>query len=66
MESTVRDVIMAHLMKHNLLTDNQHGFVPRKDCNKQLLLCLEDCTYTIENGEAFDVIYTDFAKTLVC
>ena len=28
MESIVRDAIVAHMMKHNLLSDHQHGFVP--------------------------------------
>ena len=62
MESIVRDEIVAHMMKHNLLTNDQHGFVPGRDCITQLLLCLEVWTNMIENGVAFDVIYTDFAK----
>ena len=52
------------MMKHNLLNDNQHGFVPGRDCITQLLLCMEDWTSMIENGEAFDIIYTEFAKSL--
>ena len=55
---------MAHLMRHNLLTDHQHVSVPGRDCISQLLLCVEDWTNMIENGEAFDVIYTDFTKAL--
>ena len=62
MESIVRDAIVAHMVKNNLLTDHQHGFVPGRDCMTQLLLSLEDWTNMIENSEAFDVIYTDFAK----
>ena len=38
MESIVRDEIVAHMMKHNLLTNDQHGFVPGRDCITQLLL----------------------------
>ena len=62
MESIVRDAIVAHLMKHILLTDDQHWFVPGRNCMTQLLLCLEDWTSLIERGETFGVIYTDFAK----
>ena len=62
MESIVRDAIVAHLTKHNILNDGQHGFVPGRDCITQLVLCLDDWTRTIENGDAFDIIYTDFAK----
>ena len=62
MESIVRDAIVAHMIKHKLITDEQHGFVPGRDCITQLLLCLEDWTSMLEKCEPFDVIYTDFAK----
>ena len=62
MESIVRDSIVSHMMKHNLLNDDQHGFVPGRDCTTQLLICMEDWTNMIETGESFDIIYTDFAK----
>ena len=62
MESIVRDAIVAHLMKHKLLTDDQHGLVPGRNCMTQLLLGMEDWTSLIERGETFDIIYTDFAK----
>ena len=62
MESLVCDAIIDHLVKNNILVDAQHGFVPRRDCMTQLLLCIEHWTTMIENGSAFDVIYTDFAK----
>ena len=41
MESIVRDAIVDHLVKINVLSDGQHGFVPERDCITQLLLCLE-------------------------
>ena len=62
MESIVRDAIVDHLVKNNVLSDAQHGFVPERDCITQLLLCLEDWTSMIEEGSVFDVVYTDFAK----
>ena len=62
MESIVRDTIMAHVMKNNLITDNQHGFVPGRNCKTQLLVCLDDWTSVMESSEEFDVIYTDFSK----
>ena len=62
MESIVRDAMVAHLMKHKLLTEDQHGFVSGRNCMTQLLLCMEDWTSLVERGETFDVIYTDFAK----
>ncbi len=62
MESIIRDAILEHLMKNDLLADPQHGFVPGRDCMTQLLLCLDEWTQMIEDNQAFDVIYTDFAK----
>ena len=49
-------------MKNDLFADEQHGFVPGRDCVSQLLICLEEWTNFIERGECFDVIYTDFCK----
>ena len=54
--------IMAHMMKNNLITDNQHGFVPGHNCITQLLVCLDDWTSVMESSEEFDVIYMDFSK----
>ena len=62
MESIVRDHILKHLMDNNLFNDNQHGFVPKRDCMTQLLVCLEEWTELLEDREAFDIIYTDFKK----
>ena len=62
MESIVRDAILSHMIKDNILSDPQHGFVPGRDCMTQMLLCLEDWTTMLEENEVFDVIYTDFAK----
>ena len=49
-------------MDNNLITDDQHGFVPGRDCITQLLVCIEEWTRRLEDNEAFDVIYTDFSK----
>ena len=49
MESIVRDAILAHMVKNNLLAGDQHGFVPARNCITQLLLCLEDWTNMIED-----------------
>lgn len=62
MESIVRDAIVQHLMNNNLITDDQHGFVPGRDCITQLLVCMEEWTKRLEYNRAFEVIYTDFSK----
>ena len=61
-ESIIRDAIVQHLMNNNLITDDQHGFVPGRNCITQLLICIEEWTKRLEHNRAFDVIYTDFSK----
>ena len=62
MESIVRDQIVEHMVNNKLFSTNQHGFVPFRDCMTNLLTCIELWTEMIENGEAVDVVYTDFSK----
>ena len=62
MESIIRDAIVSHMMKHDIISDAQHGFVPGRSCLSQLLLCMVDWTSMLDKREAFDVIYTDFPK----
>ena len=62
MESIIRDQIMNHLVKHNLLNDSQHGFVKSKSCVTNLLEALDFLTQAIADGKSVDVLYTDFAK----
>ena len=45
-----------------IFSDAQHGFVPGRDCMAQFLICIEEWTEMLEKSDAFDVVYTDFAK----
>lgn len=45
-----------------LISANQHGFVPGRNCITQLLVCLEDWEKWLEDGTSLDVIYKDFSK----
>ena len=47
MESIIRDQIMNHLVKHNLLNDSQHGFVKSKSCVTNLLEALDFLTQAL-------------------
>ena len=62
MESVIRDQLLEHMQSAGLLSDAQHGFIPRRSCATQLLVTLEDWTRLMENGEPVDVVYTDFKK----
>ena len=62
MESIIRDHIFVHMSDNNLFANEQHGFVPRRECMTNLLSAMEDWSEAIELGLDTDVIYTDFAK----
>ena len=61
-ESIIKDFIIEHLKKNMLIADEQHGFVPRRNCMTNLLMAIEDWSSMIEKGKAVDIIYTDFSK----
>ena len=50
------------MMENKLISKNQHGFVPDRNCMSNLLTCLEHWCQIIEEGCPIDVVYTDFAK----
>ena len=62
LESLIRDALMEHLDTHSLLTDDQHGFRPRRSCSTQLLETIDAWSKILEEGTALDVIYLDFRK----
>ena len=53
---------MEHLTRNKLLADEQRGFVPNRNCITNLLTALKDWSALLEEGKAFDLIYTDFSK----
>jgi ribonuclease P/MRP protein subunit RPP40 len=59
MESILKDYIVAHLTKNNLINTTQHGFMARRSCLTNLLEFLEEVT---NQGHPVDVIYLDFQK----
>ena len=62
MESIIRDDIIQHLERNNLLSECQHGFVAGRSCTTNLLAVLEDWTACLDTGVPIDAIYLDFAK----
>ena len=64
MESIVRDKIVNHMIKNDLFSPRQHGFVPLRNCTTNLLMCIENWTECLENGLPVVVICTDFANAL--
>ena len=62
LESLIRDELMQHLVTYGLISDDQHGFRPRRSCSTQLLVTLDAWSKLLENSTPLDVIYLDFKK----
>src|SRR5579864_8235140 len=62
MESILKDVIVGHLEKHELIRDSQYGFTQGRSCLTNLLEFLEEVTVNMDEGKPVDVIYLDFSK----
>lgn len=60
MEKLIRDAIVDHLERNNLITNVQHGFRKKHSCVTQLLECIEEWTESIDQGHDIDIIYLDF------
>ena len=41
-ESVIRDVMMEYLLSNNLISDEEHGFMPMRSCMIQLLSVMDD------------------------
>jgi len=62
LEAIVRDSILEHVDKYNLIKESQHGFLKGRSCLTNLLEFLEFVTNYIDQGYPIDVIYLDFQK----
>ena len=62
MEKLIRDVIVKHLSNHSLIRASQHRFMAGISTVTNLLAYMETLTKRIDEGNAVDVLYLDFAK----
>lgn len=62
LESIIRDTLSNYLSVNNLLSPNQHGFIPRRSCCTQLLHALNNWTQSLDEHLSTDVVYFDFSK----
>ena len=62
MERIVRDVMLDHLTTHNLIVNEQHGFVKAKSCLTNLLETIDIITDSLSNGYLVNIVFLDFAK----
>ena len=61
-ESVLRDKLVSHLEKYDLLQPSQHGFRSGFSCGSNLLSFLETVTSLVDSKENVDAIYLDLAK----
>ena len=61
-ERVVKTSIMKHLLQNGLINPGQHGFVPGKSSQTQLLEHFCDIYEAIAEGVRIDTVYLDFAK----
>ena len=61
-ERVVKTRIMNHLLQQGLINPGQHGFVPGKSTQTQILEHLCDIYEAIAEGVRIDTVYLDFAK----
>ena len=62
LEKIICAIIIDYLSKNNLLSQEQHGFLPCRSTSSQLLMALNDWQEWFHSGETTNVIYTDLAK----
>ena len=62
MESIIRDSIMEHMSKNNLLNSQQYGFVSGRSTVLQLIKVMDRWTEILDKGGCIDVVYCDFLK----
>ena len=62
MESIIKDAIVDHLDINKLINGSQHGFMKNKSCLTNLLEFFEVISCAVDQVNAVDLIYLDFAK----
>ena len=61
-ERVLKVNIMKHLINHKLLNQGQHGFVPGRSTQSQLLQHYCDIYEALMEGVRIDTVYLDFSK----
>ena len=62
MERVVKEQIMDHVERNNLLCEEQHGFRAKKSPQTNLIEFMDEVTKWMDEGESFDILYLDFSK----
>ena len=62
MEKFICSLLLSYLLSHDLLSHQQHGFLPGRSTNTQLLEALNDWMRSFNSKETTAIVYTDLSK----
>ena len=61
-ERVIKKHILKHLQNNNMINKGQHGFIPGRSTQTQLLMHFETIYESMLLNERMDIVYLDFAK----
>lgn len=61
-EKIILETLLPFLLQHEIIPQEQHGFVPGRSVITNLLQCINSWTKSLDNKKPIDAIYLDFAK----
>ena len=62
LEKLICDELRQHLLSNNLLSNEQHGFLPGRSTTTQLLTAMNDWNTHFGANDTVNVVYTDLRK----
>lgn len=62
LESILKEKLVEHMNRHNLIKDSQHGFTSGRSCLTNLLEFFDKVTCELDKSNPVDLIYLDFCK----
>ena len=62
MERIIVQQLTQYLLKLNIISDAQHGFIDKRSTCTNLLVCFNDWTLALQDHCGVNVVYIDFAK----
>ena len=64
MERVIVQDLLGHLMRHGLISKQQHGFIMKRSTVTNLTETLNDWTLALDNKQSIAAAYVDFSKPL--
>ena len=62
MESIIKDQLVTHLSRNNLITKSQHAFLVNHSTTSNLLECTRDWSIALNCRSFVDIVYIDYQR----